>query len=78
MAANDRNIGRSPLARLKARVAEAASAGTMSYSHGRRTFRPTIRMAVPANDNKLPVPVLIYRTLAVGAIVALLVAAVLA
>jgi hypothetical protein len=74
MVANKQIIDRSPLARLKARVAEAANAGTVSYSQGKRNFRPTIRMATAANDNKMPPTVLIYRILVGGAIVALLAA----
>jgi preprotein translocase subunit Sec61beta len=75
MVANNQNSDRSPLARLKARAAAAAAAGTVSYSQGKRTFRPAIRMAAAANDNKLPPSVIVYRTLAIGAIVALLAAA---
>lgn len=73
--ANNQNVGRSPLARLRARAAAAAAAGTVSYSQGKRTFRPTIRTAAAANDNKLPPSILVYRALALGAIAALLAAA---
>lgn len=73
MVAKNQNTRRSALDRLKDRMAEAANAGTASYGPlGKRTFRPTIRLSRPANDNRLPTPILIYRALVVGGMLALL------
>jgi hypothetical protein len=77
MVANNQNTKRSALDRLKDRMAEAAAAGTASYGPlGKRTFRPTVRVASPANDNRVPAPVLVYRVLVVGAVMALLASAI--
>ena len=76
MVANNQ-ITRSALDRLKDRMAEAAAAGTASYGPlGKRAFRPMVRLGRPANDNRVPVPVLIYRVLIVGVVLALLASAV--
>lgn len=77
MVANNQNTKRSALDRLKDRMAEAANAGTASYGPlGKRAVGATVRLGRPANDNRLPVPILIYRVLVIGVILALLASAI--
>jgi hypothetical protein len=77
MVANNHYTKRSALDRLKERMAEAANAGTASYGPlGKRAFGSTVRVGRPANDNRTPAPILVYRVLVVGVVLSLLASAI--
>jgi hypothetical protein len=72
MAAKKKTDRRSRFGRFKERVSEASGTTTLSYTRGQRTFRPFVRVTRPANDNRLPVALLLLRTLMVIVLLGLL------
>jgi hypothetical protein len=76
MTARKQVQGGSRFGRFKDRMAEAAGTAALSYTRGRRSFGPFVRLARPANDNRAHLFVLVFRGLIVGGLIALIASAV--
>jgi hypothetical protein len=60
--------------RLRGRFADAAATAAMNRG---RAFGPFIRLGQPANDNQVPVPLLVLRTAVLIALLGLMAAVIL-
>jgi len=77
MAAKKQVHGGFRLGRFKDRMAEATGTTALSYARGRRSFGPFIRIARPANDNRVPILLLFFRGLVMVTLLGLLASVVL-
>jgi hypothetical protein len=63
------NHGGSRFGRFRGRLNDAAAATAVNRG---RAFGPFIRLAQPANDNRVPVPLLVLRTVVLIALLGLM------
>lgn len=70
MAAKKQKRGGSRFSRFRERPADTHGSTALNYTRG-RAFGPFVRLAQPANDNRVPAPLLLLRALLMASLVAL-------